>query len=192
MPSHQYVASLYATPPSGGVRFVFYAISTGFARVAHSTPWLFYAASPCGEAIEFGLPTGRLAGVSPPNYYFVPRNSSFALQNSPAELLLRPSEFVFRPLEGLMGFSRGGKQKHHATEAAWCSLKKEGIVLAESQGPHQRLLNWKRLRAPGRPAFLRSFMRESRVSRPCSRSCARYSSLIMTRERAIARLIAPV
>ena len=53
MPAHQYEASLYATPPSGGVRFVFFAIPTGFVRVAHSTPWLFYAASPCGEARKF-------------------------------------------------------------------------------------------------------------------------------------------
>ena len=53
MPRLQYVASLCATPPSGGVRFVFFAIPTGFVRVAHSTPWLPYAASPCGEAHKF-------------------------------------------------------------------------------------------------------------------------------------------
>ena len=52
MPRLQYVASLYATPPSGGVRFVFFAIPTGFVRVAHSTPWLLYAASPFGEALN--------------------------------------------------------------------------------------------------------------------------------------------
>ena len=39
----------------------FCAIPTGFVRVAHSTPWLLYAASPCGEAPEFGLPC-RSAG----------------------------------------------------------------------------------------------------------------------------------
>ena len=52
MPRLQYVASLYATPPSGGVLFVFFAFPTGFVRVAHSTPWLLYAASPCGEALN--------------------------------------------------------------------------------------------------------------------------------------------
>ena len=61
MPVHQYEASLYATPPSGGVRFVFCAIPTGFVRVAHSTPWLLYAASPCGEALELGSPASLRA-----------------------------------------------------------------------------------------------------------------------------------
>ena len=59
MPAHQYESSLYATPPSGGVRFVFCAIPTGFVRVAHSTPWLLYAASPCGEAPDFRSPAAR-------------------------------------------------------------------------------------------------------------------------------------
>ena len=31
----------------------FFAIPTGFVRVAHSTPWLLYAASPYGEALKF-------------------------------------------------------------------------------------------------------------------------------------------
>ena len=65
MPRLQYVASLCATPPSGGVRFVFslYPRVWGFesslssptqvVRVAHSTPWLLYTASPCGEALKF-------------------------------------------------------------------------------------------------------------------------------------------
>lgn len=53
MPMFQYLASLCATPPSGGVQFTFCAISTGFVRVAHSTPWLPYAASPYGEAHKF-------------------------------------------------------------------------------------------------------------------------------------------
>ncbi|MBQ3218834.1 MAG: hypothetical protein IJB33_08185, partial [Akkermansia sp.] len=59
---YQYLAALYATPPSGGVRFVFFAIPTGFVRVAHSTPWLFFAASPCGEAPDLAcLTAGWLA-----------------------------------------------------------------------------------------------------------------------------------
>ena len=37
----------------------------------------------------------------------------------------------------------------------------------------QRFENWKRLRAPGWPYFLRSFMRESRVSRPSAFSAPR-------------------
>ena len=53
MPMLQCLASLCATPPSGGVRFVLFAIPTGFVRVAHSTPWLLYAASPYGEALKF-------------------------------------------------------------------------------------------------------------------------------------------
>ena len=36
----------------------FFAIPTGFVRVAHSTPWLFYAASPYGEAHKFRSPVG--------------------------------------------------------------------------------------------------------------------------------------
>ena len=67
MSVHQYVASLCATPPSGGVRFVFFAIPTGFVRVAHSTPWLLYAASPYGEALKFrspvGSPTSNLSSI---------------------------------------------------------------------------------------------------------------------------------
>ena len=39
-----------------------------------------------------------------------------------------------------------------------------------------RLLNWKRFRAFGRPGFLRSTFRASRVSMPCSRSGLRRSS----------------
>ncbi len=74
MPRLQYVASLCATPPSGGVRIVFFALyprvwgfesslssPTQVVRVAHSTPWLFYAASPYGKAPEFGQPC-RSAG----------------------------------------------------------------------------------------------------------------------------------
>jgi hypothetical protein len=41
MPMLQCLASLCATPPSGGVRFVFFAIPTGFVRVAHSTRGYF-------------------------------------------------------------------------------------------------------------------------------------------------------
>lgn len=37
----------------------------------------------------------------------------------------------------------------------------------------QRLENWNRLRAPGWPDFLRSFIRESRVSRPLALSTGR-------------------
>ena len=59
MPMFQYLASLCATPPSGGVRFALCAIATGFVRVAHSTPWLFFAASPCGEALKFRSPAAR-------------------------------------------------------------------------------------------------------------------------------------
>ena len=65
MPMLQCLASLCATPPSGGVRFVFFAIPTGFVRVAHSTPWLLYAASPCGEARKFR------SLRSPANFQFV-------------------------------------------------------------------------------------------------------------------------
>ncbi len=65
MPMLQCLASLCATPPSGGVRFVFFAIPTGFVRVAHSTPWLLYAASPCGEARKFR------SLRSPDNFQFI-------------------------------------------------------------------------------------------------------------------------
>ena len=65
MAAHQHKASLYATPPSGGVRFVFFAIPTGlglrvFAFFAHTgrslsrlQHGLFFAASPYGEALKF-------------------------------------------------------------------------------------------------------------------------------------------
>ena len=74
MPMYQYLAALYATPPSGGVRFVFFAIPTGlglrvFAFFAHTgrslsrlQHGLFFAASPCGEAPDLAcLTAGWLA-----------------------------------------------------------------------------------------------------------------------------------
>ena len=47
-------------PPHHPVGFglFFFAIPTGFVRVAHSTPWLLYAASPYGEALKFRSPVG--------------------------------------------------------------------------------------------------------------------------------------
>ena len=65
MPMLLYVASLFRlrahalrrdrVPPHHPVGFglFFFAIPTGFVRVAHSTPWLLYAASPYGEARKF-------------------------------------------------------------------------------------------------------------------------------------------
>ncbi|MBQ7023108.1 MAG: hypothetical protein IJN29_05970, partial [Akkermansia sp.] len=49
-----------------GFGLFFCAIPTGFVRVAHSTPWLLYAASPYGEAPEFRLPVGRLGKIRSP------------------------------------------------------------------------------------------------------------------------------
>ena len=48
-----------------------------------------------------------------------------------------------------------------------------------------RLLNWKRLRAPAIPYFLRSLARASRVSRPSSFSRLRSSALYSTSARAM-------
>ena len=45
-------------------------------RVAHSTPWLLYAASPCGEARKFRSPGGSRA-LARRTFHFVHRNSSF-------------------------------------------------------------------------------------------------------------------
>lgn len=66
MPAHQYEASLYATPPSGGVRFVFLRYTHGFRSLCSLNPWLLYAASPCGEPPEFRLPVGRLGKIRSP------------------------------------------------------------------------------------------------------------------------------
>ena len=61
-------------PPHHPVGFglFFFAIPTGFVRVAHSTPWLFFAASPCGEAPDLACLTavwrftnGKLGGLLP-------------------------------------------------------------------------------------------------------------------------------
>ncbi len=114
MPAHQYLASLFRLrahalrrdrvlphhPVGFGLFFALYPRVWGFesslstptqvVRVAHSTPWLLYAASPCGEALKFRslrspacrprlqgvgnkpLPSYTLlAGASPPNLNFV-------------------------------------------------------------------------------------------------------------------------
>lgn len=67
--------------------------------------------------------------------------------------------------------ARHGEQETKKREPLKNSGSRKGNELC--LGTDQRLLNWKRLRAPGRPAFLRSFMRESRVRSFCSRSGAR-------------------
>ncbi len=46
-------------------------------------------------------------------------------------------------------------------------------MAADESARYYRLLNWKRFRAPGRPGFLRSTARASRVSRPAVRSLVR-------------------
>ena len=51
MPMLQYVASLSATPPSGGVRIDFLRYSHGSAA-QRLYRGLSYAASPCGEALN--------------------------------------------------------------------------------------------------------------------------------------------
>ena len=98
MPMLQYVASLFRlrahalrrdrVPPHHPVGFVLIfspfprvwgfesslSSPTQVVRVAHSTPWLLYAASPCGEAPEFGLPC-RQAG--PPRSSRAPARRTF-------------------------------------------------------------------------------------------------------------------
>src|SRR5262249_54963272 len=54
-----------------------------------------------------------------------------------------------------------------------------------------RLLNWKRLRAPAMPYFLRSLARASRVRRPSVLSCFRSSALYSTSARGMPRRTAP-
>jgi len=73
MPRLQYVALLFRlrahalrrdrVPPHHPVGFglFFFAIPTGFVRVAHSTPWLLYAASPCGEALNLARLKARMS-----------------------------------------------------------------------------------------------------------------------------------
>ena len=48
---------------------------------------------------------------------------------------------------------------------------------ADNGDADQRLLNWKRLRAPERPYFLRSTMRASRVTKPACFNALRHSPL---------------
>src|SRR5579875_272728 len=55
----------------------------------------------------------------------------------------------------------------------------------------QRLLNWKRLRAPFWPYFFRSCWRASRVKKPSSFSLPRSSELNSISARAIPSLAAP-
>lgn len=57
--------------------------------------------------------------------------------------------------------------------------------------PLQRLENWKRLRAPGWPYFLRSFSRASRVKSPSARNTGRRFGSTLRRARAIPSRIAP-
>jgi len=58
MPMYQYLAALYATPPSGGVQFVFLRYSHGFAASA-AAPW----ATICRLAMRRGsqIPLASLA-----------------------------------------------------------------------------------------------------------------------------------
>src|SRR5207237_1440877 len=61
-----------------------------------------------------------------------------------------------------------------------------------TQAPsHYRLLNWKRLRAPFCPYFLRSLIRASRVRKPSFLSRGRSSRLYSTSARAMPRRSAP-
>ena len=92
MPMLQYVASLCATPPSGGVRFVFFAIPTGFVRVAHSTPWLLYAASPYGEALKFRSPASRQL----PIYWRTQARSITTILITHRIFVITPTTYAFR------------------------------------------------------------------------------------------------
>ena len=73
MPMYQYLAALYATSPSGGVRFVFFSL---YPRVSFAllTPHrgYFFAASPCGEAPDLAclsagwrFTNGKFGGLAP-------------------------------------------------------------------------------------------------------------------------------
>ena len=64
-------------------------------------------------------------------------------------------------------------------------------LLAECLAGNQRLENWNLRRAPRWPYFLRSFMRESLVSSPLSRSSRSSSGIALTRARARPSSIAP-
>src|SRR5258708_15589018 len=65
------------------------------------------------------------------------------------------------------------------------------IYPTKSQVTDYRLLYWKRLRAPGWPYFLRSLMRESRVSRPSALSVGRKLASTVSSARARLWLTAP-
>src|SRR6266436_1591411 len=58
-------------------------------------------------------------------------------------------------------------------------------------GPFHRLLYWNRLRAPGWPYFLRSFIRESRVSSPSAFNVGRRLPSTESSARAIPCRTAP-
>src|SRR5262245_46584157 len=74
----------------------------------------------------------------------------------------------------------------------WFGARGAGLLQPHTTHHIPYLLeNWNRFLAPGRPGFLRSTARASRVSRPRSRSLRRYVSSIFTSARATARRSAP-
>ena len=101
----------------------------------------------------------------------------------PSPHLMKPASFfsLWQRLSELFERASGQKKGRHMAALLKWNLKDSD----------QRLENWKRLRAPGRPGFLRSFMRGSRVRRPSCLSGRRRASSTSRRARLSARRRAP-
>ncbi len=67
-------------------------------------------------------------------------------------------------------------------EQELCVSKEKSVAAGQCD---QRLLYWNRLRAPGWPYFLRSFSRESRVSKPSDLSVGRNAASTFNNARAM-------
>src|SRR5262249_21117883 len=86
-----------------------------------------------------------------------------------------------------------GKFVLHSRDVACyvSNLEKLNGDVASNVSTHHRFENWKRLRAPFWPYFLRSFLRESRLRKPSDFSFLRNSMLNCNSARAIPSFTAP-
>src|SRR5690554_6743920 len=85
------------------------------------------------------------------------------------------------------------KKKIKIFRETFLSKKKSSLLAQRAlkrKENNYRLENWKRLRAPLRPYFLRSFLRGSRVRYPSSLRSARIASSSCTSARLIPRRVA--
>ncbi len=109
MPRHQHVASLYATPPSGGVRFVFFRYSHGFGA----------------SSLRFLRPHRSFALLTPHRGYFMPPRHA-------ARLLIR---LAWRLACQFAKLQLGGRAKRAECKSPEGERTKAGGGAAEPRNP---------------------------------------------------------